>query len=347
LQGIHIGHALARLAQLLLRAEISPHGIVELQIAAARVIERLDRLPVGLTEVLEECIEVGICASADAVFRNPEMQHWRRRNGHFRHDARMRLEIFEMLEHRMMGEAKLPDDAQPLRLGLDAAELDSLLGFIQLDAVEHAQEIEMPPRAPEFAVGCELEPGLLLPGDDLINLAVFDGLELSCRDISFLAVGACFLQGLRTQQTADMIGAEWRLGSFHWFASLFSAMPGFTVPVHQCSILPGRRVPAAVTPRCASSSARSAASSALVPSCTTMPRSMMTARSVTASPFWAFCSTRMAETPSSRMIRRNAASSSSTRIGVSPSNGSSSSTMRGLRIRARPTASICCSPPES
>jgi hypothetical protein len=55
----------------------------------------------------------------------------------------------------------------------------------------------------------------------------------------------------------------------------------------------------------------------------------------------------MADMPSSRMIRRNAARSSSTMIGAKPSSGSSSSMTRGLSTSARPTASICCSPPES
>src|SRR6218665_24179 len=38
---------------------------------------------------------------------------------------------------------------------------------------------------------------------------------------------------------------------------------------------------------------------------------------------------------------------SSTRIGASPIDGSSSSTMSGLSITARAIASICCSPPDS
>ena len=37
---------------------------------------------------------------------------------------------------------------------------------------------------------------------------------------------------------------------------------------------------------------------------------------------------------------------SSTSMGASPSEGSSSSIMRGVDIRPRPIASICCSPPE-
>ena len=39
----------------------------------------------------------------------------------------------------------LPDDADAARLGLDAGELDALLGLVSLDARKPFEEIEMPP----------------------------------------------------------------------------------------------------------------------------------------------------------------------------------------------------------
>ena len=62
-----------------------------------------------------------------------------------------------MGEHRMVGEADLVDDPDALGLGLHALELDAVVELIELDAVEHAEEIEMPPCAAELAVGRELE----------------------------------------------------------------------------------------------------------------------------------------------------------------------------------------------
>ena len=47
-------------------------------------------------------------------------------------------------------------------------------GRVERDAVETSEEIEMPPRAAEFAVGGELQPDLFLLLDDLLDLAVFD-----------------------------------------------------------------------------------------------------------------------------------------------------------------------------
>ena len=75
---------------------------------------------------------------------------------------RIGLEEPEMLQHRMVGEAELAGDADALRLGLDALELDAVIELVDLDIVEHAEEVEMPPGAAELAVARELEPDLLL-----------------------------------------------------------------------------------------------------------------------------------------------------------------------------------------
>ena len=120
-----------------------------------------------------------------------------------------------MLEHRMVGEADLADDARALGAGLQALERDALLHDVALDAVETPEEIEVPPGAAELAVGDRLEPDLLLLLDDALDLAVLDRLELG-GVISPLArcSRASFSAG-RTQQAADVIGAERRLGSLH------------------------------------------------------------------------------------------------------------------------------------
>ena len=47
-------HAVARRRHLGRRAQIRPHGVVELQVAAAGVVERLHRLGVGLAEIGED-----------------------------------------------------------------------------------------------------------------------------------------------------------------------------------------------------------------------------------------------------------------------------------------------------
>jgi hypothetical protein len=61
----------------------------------------------------------------------------------------------------------------------------------------------------------------------------------------------------------------------------------------------------------------------------------------------AFCSTTRIAIPSSPFIFSSASKISLTSIGASPSDGSSSRTSFGRATIARPSASICCSPPES
>ncbi len=62
-----------------------------------------------------------------------------------------------MVDHRRAGIAELAGDADILRPGLDARELDAVRGAIELGAVEQLEEIELPPGAAELAVGRELQ----------------------------------------------------------------------------------------------------------------------------------------------------------------------------------------------
>ena len=120
-----------------------------------------------------------------------------------------------MLDHRVVGEADLAADLDALHLGLHALELDAVVELVELDAVEHAEEIEMPPGAAEFAVGDELEPDLFLLLDDLLDLAVLDLFQLGRGDRALFALRARLLDRRGAQQAADHVGAEGRLGALH------------------------------------------------------------------------------------------------------------------------------------
>src|SRR5216683_3047907 len=87
-------------------------------------------------------------------------------------------------------------------------------------------------------------------------------------------------------------------------------------------------------------------SSLPVPVCTIEPVSSTYARWATSRAFVAFCSTRRIGMPCA-LISRTIWKIVSTRIGASPSEGSSSMSSFGFDMSARPIASICCSPPES
>src|SRR5262249_53069193 len=97
---------------------------------------------------------------------------------------------------------------------------DAVLGLVNLDAVEHAEKIEVPPGAAELAVARQLKAELFLLLDDLLDLAVLDRLELGGADGALFALGARFLERRRAQEAADMIGTERRFGLLHRSGSL-------------------------------------------------------------------------------------------------------------------------------
>jgi hypothetical protein len=194
-------------------------GVVELQIAAADVIEGADRLAVGSADVVEIRIEIGIDLAADQVAALTEVEGARRRNGHLRRDARVALEEAEVVEHRVVGEADASRHLDAFRLGLDTGELDAVLGGERRDAVEPLEEVEVPPRAAELTVGRALQADILLLADDRCDLAVLDRLERVRRDPALLMLRARFLEGGGPQQAADMIGAEGRRGAGHGVSS--------------------------------------------------------------------------------------------------------------------------------
>ena len=74
----------------------------------------------------------------------------------------------EVVDHGMRGrEVDLAVHMQALGLGLRALELQALRHAHQFHAVEMAEEIVVPPRAPELAVGHRLQADRFLPGHQL------------------------------------------------------------------------------------------------------------------------------------------------------------------------------------
>ena len=215
LQPVDVVAARARLLQLAVVAEIGPHGVVELQVAAAGIVEGADRLPVSGGRVGEELVDVRI-DRLDGVIAETEVEHARAGDGHLRHQAGMRLEEPEVLEHRVIVRpAELAGDGDALRLGLHAVELDAVVELDQLAALEMRQEIEMPPGPAELAVGRRLEADLFLPRDDLLDLAVFDFAQRLRGDLTGGEFGARLLERSGAEQAADHVGAEGRFLALH------------------------------------------------------------------------------------------------------------------------------------
>ncbi|EAU45767.1 hypothetical protein R2601_10699 [Salipiger bermudensis HTCC2601] len=90
----------------------------------------------------------------------------------------------------------------------------------------------------------------------------------------------------------------------------------------------------------------SGVSSAMVPDQTLRPRSRITARSQAQRSSFSDLSITSSAMPVSALSAATACQISCRTVGASPSVASSRINRRGLVIRARPIASICCSPPE-
>src|SRR6185369_17936862 len=89
-------------------------------------------------------------------------------------------------------------------------EAAAVIADDSLDTAEMPEEIVLPARAAQLAVGREREPDLGLPGDDGCDLAVLDRAQLIGRDLAVCATLARLAQRRRSQQAADHVGTKWR-----------------------------------------------------------------------------------------------------------------------------------------
>ena len=216
--------AVAHLLAILLVAQHRDEHLVELEVAAARVRERAHGLAVRLSDVVEEAVEVRIGRLVDRRRRRAAVDRGRRRNRDLRRDLGVIGDELVVLDHRMAGEADLAGDLHALGARLHRREGDAFAHHVALDAVEAPEEIEMPPRAAELAVGDGLQADVFLALDDALDLAVFDRLQVGGRDLALGALLARLAQRGGAQQAADMIGAERRLGALHVLPHTSSAI---------------------------------------------------------------------------------------------------------------------------
>ena len=162
-QLVDILAARARFRQLILGAEVGPYRVVELQVAAARVVEGLDSLGIDLGEIVEIGAHVRIGLRTYGLATAAEVHHRRRRDGHLGHEPGIGRQELEVREHGVVGrKIQLAGHLQALWLGLHAVELDAVVEHDPLAARQVPEEIEVPPRAAELAVGRQLQADVLL-----------------------------------------------------------------------------------------------------------------------------------------------------------------------------------------
>ena len=221
LDRLEVEAAVGVVGALRLVAEFAPGGVVELQVAAAFAVEGEDRVAVRLDDVVEQdafiLVALDRLIGAAAAHARNQVEH--RGRGDRELDelafARDRLQIAVLLQERMVAEADLAREDQLGALRGHALELDGpFLGGDLLHALEALEEVEVPERAGELAVGDGLEAAGLLKRDEAGDFAVRDFFERFARDLAFGELGAGFLHGGGAQEAADDVSAERGAGSF-------------------------------------------------------------------------------------------------------------------------------------
>jgi hypothetical protein len=96
------------------------------------------------------------------------------------------------------------------RLGLHTLELDAVIELHDVDAVEHPEEVEVPPGATELTVARDLETRGALAGDEVDDLRVLDRSQLRIRQLSRCAAAAGGGQARRAEEASDDVGTERR-----------------------------------------------------------------------------------------------------------------------------------------
>ena len=241
--------ALLGLLHLDVGAEIGPGGVVELQIAAAGVVERLHRLAIGRRQVGEDRVVVRIGLLVDGGVGSRRKCSTVGDGMHiFGITFVLSLHELEVLEHRVVAEVDLASDADALRLGLHALELDAVIHLVDLDVVEAVVEIVMPEHAAVFAVGRALQADLFLLLDDLRDFLVLDLLQVGGADLALVALGARLGDRRRAQIAADVVGAEGRRGSFHGRLTHSNSFVGDLGSKHRTGAVSGREGDSLVNP---------------------------------------------------------------------------------------------------
>ncbi len=185
----------AALAKFLI-TQVGKGDVVELQVFAARRAERHQRLTIGCGGVSPENIDIGIDLGGHALPPRPHMQHRRRGNRLLRRTLRDRLQKLEIIDHDRARIIELSDYGRNRRLlfGADKLRAGHLFDF---DALQLAQEVDVPVVAAEFAVGHRLQADRLLARDGGANRLVLVLAQPPGVDFTALEAGACIDEGLR------------------------------------------------------------------------------------------------------------------------------------------------------
>ncbi len=169
--------------------EVGEAGVVELEVAAAALGHQPHLVGVRRGQVVPELVLVGIDVRVDRGRPAAVVDHARRRDGQLRRHPlrRHRLEVVEgtgedrLLDaHRRVDHEAGRGEVEVAR-GVVEVDLDLLVG--PADALDLVDEVHVPRRTAELAVGDRLEPGILLQAYDVRDRGVLGRGQLLVGDL--------------------------------------------------------------------------------------------------------------------------------------------------------------------
>ena len=192
-------------------AQVGEVRVVQLQVAAACAVQRVDLVAIAAREIVEELVHVRIRVDVDRFSPAAEVDHRRRRNRDLRRLRGHRLQELEIRLLNVDDVAQLAGDREARRREIDhpvAAVEFRLDAAADRHAFELFQEVDVKEGAAELAVGHALQPGVLLLPDDVADVRVFDPPQLVLRDGAGLLPAARLDERRRPQEAADVVCAE-------------------------------------------------------------------------------------------------------------------------------------------
>ena len=195
--------------------QVGETGVVELEISATQVRQGGHLVCIGSAQVVPELLDVGVDTRVDGGRAAPVVHHARRRDGQLRRRGRGRLlEESERLTENGRRQGDLVVDTQGGGLERDGAlrvvKLDLQPVIRRPDPAELVDEVHVPCRPAELAIGRRLEADVLLSLHHCANGVVLSGAELLRRH----AAGGEVLAGLKhrlwSQQTTDVVSPKRR-----------------------------------------------------------------------------------------------------------------------------------------
>ena len=196
--------------------EVGEAGVVELEVGAAELGHPPHLLGVRRGEVGPERLEVRVDRLVDRGPAAAVVDHVRRGDG--------QLRDLVALDHRLQERERVAEDRVPepdpvvdaQRGGLEVevaalvVEVHRQLLVGRVDTLELVDEVHVPRRTPELAVGRRTDAGLALERDDVADRGVLDLSQAVVVELARPVSGAGGEEVRRSEQASDVVGTERR-----------------------------------------------------------------------------------------------------------------------------------------